>query len=76
MWWTLKLSSIDLLGLNTRKPGRAALRLSPPAERVADLRKDYQNMQPMLFGTIPGFEDILEELADLEKAINNSNFKV
>ena len=52
------------------RPG--SLRLSPPAERVADLRKDYQNMQPMLFGTIPGFEDILAELAALEKTVNNN----
>jgi hypothetical protein len=51
------------------KPG--SLRLSPSAERVADLRKDYQSMQPMLFGTIPVFEDILAELAALEKTVNN-----
>jgi len=55
------------------RPG--SLRLSPPAERVADLRKDYQSMQPMLFGTIPGFEDILAELAALEKTVNNNNLK-
>ena len=55
------------------RPG--SLRLSPPAERVADLRKDYQSMQPMLFGTIPGFEDILVELAALEKTVNNNNLK-
>ena len=48
-----------------------SLRLAPPAERVADLRKDYQGMQPMLFGTIPGFEDILAELAALEETVNN-----
>lgn len=52
------------------RPG--SLRLSPPAERVADLRKDYQGMQPMLFGTIPGFNDILAELAALEKTVNNN----
>jgi Nucleotidyl transferase AbiEii toxin, Type IV TA system len=51
------------------KPG--SLRLSPSAERVAELRKDYQNMQPMLFGSIPVFEDILAGLAALEKLINN-----
>jgi hypothetical protein len=51
------------------KPG--SLRLSPSPERVADLRKDYQSMQPMLFGPIPVFEDILAELTALEKIINN-----
>jgi len=55
------------------RPG--SLRLSPPAERVADLRKDYQSMRPMLFGTIPRFEDILAELAALEKTVNNNNLK-
>lgn len=55
------------------RPG--SLRLSPPAERVADLRKDYQSMQPMLFGTIPRFEDILAELAALEKTVNSNNLK-
>lgn len=55
------------------RPG--SLQLLPPAERVADLRKDYQSMQPMLFGTIPGFEDILKELAALEKMVNSNNLK-
>jgi hypothetical protein len=55
------------------RPG--SLRLSPPTERVADLRKDYQNMQPMLFGIIPSFEDILAELAALEKTVNNNSLK-
>jgi hypothetical protein len=56
-------------GYEQAKPG--SLRLSPSAERVAELRKDYQSMQPMLFGTIPVFEDILAGLAALEKLINN-----
>jgi len=55
------------------QPG--GLRLSPPTGRVADLRKDYQSMQPMLFGDIPGFEDILAELAALQKMVNNNNLK-
>ncbi len=55
------------------RPG--SLRLLPPAERVADLRRDYQIMQPMLFGTIPDFEDILAELAALEKMVNNNDLK-
>jgi hypothetical protein len=33
-------------GYEQAKPG--SLRLSPSAERVADLRKDYQNMQPQM----------------------------
>ena len=50
------------------RPG--GLRLLPPTERVIALRKDYQSMQPMLFGTIPNFEDIMYDLAVLEKTIN------
>jgi hypothetical protein len=30
-------------------------------------------MQPMLFGTIPNFEDILAKIASLEKMINGHN---
>jgi hypothetical protein len=52
------------------KPG--SLRLSPPSERITDLRKDYQSMLPMFFGTPPGFDNILTELATLEKSINSS----
>jgi hypothetical protein len=52
-----------------------SLRLLPTTERITDLRKDYQSMQPMLFGTIPGFEDILAELAVLEKTVNDNNLK-
>lgn len=55
------------------RPG--SLRLSPSIKRVAALRKDYQSMQPMLFGTIPDFEDILTELAALEKMINSNSLK-
>jgi hypothetical protein len=55
------------------KPG--SLRLSPPTARIAELRKDYQNMQPMLFGTIPSFEDILAELVALEQTVNNKGLK-
>ena len=52
------------------KPG--SLRLLPPAYNEAELRKDYQAMQGMLFGTVPGFDEIISGLAALEKAINES----
>lgn len=47
-----------------------SLRLLPPAHNEAKLRKDYQDMQGMLFGAIPGFEEIITGLGELEKAIN------
>jgi hypothetical protein len=50
------------------KPG--SLRLLPSQHHVAELAKDYRLMQAMLFGEIPSFAAIMEELADLEKAIN------
>lgn len=50
------------------KPG--TLKLLPPAHHVDDLRKDYELMQTMLFGTVPTFDEIMNGLAALEKEIN------
>jgi hypothetical protein len=51
------------------KPG--SLRLLPPKHHSAELEKDYQAMQAMLFGDIPSFAMIMTGLADLEKTINH-----
>ena len=50
------------------RPG--SLRLLPPAHHLAELERDYRAMQVMLFGQIPSFDEIMKELAALEKAIN------
>jgi hypothetical protein len=50
------------------KPG--SLRLLPPAHNEAELRKDYQAMQGMLFGVIPSFDEIISGVTAMEKAIN------
>jgi hypothetical protein len=50
------------------KPG--SLRLLPPARNMAELSKDYRDMQGMLFGTVPTFDEIIAGVAALEKAIN------
>jgi hypothetical protein len=50
------------------KPG--TLRLLPPQHHVDELRQDYRDMQAMLFGSIPTFEEILTGLAELEKSVN------
>jgi hypothetical protein len=50
------------------RPG--SLRLLPPEYRLAELERDYRAMQALLFGYIPNFHEIMEELAALEKAIN------
>ena len=50
------------------KPG--SLKLLPPDHHFEDLRKDYNAMQVMLFGNIPGFDELMKGLADLEQHIN------
>jgi hypothetical protein len=52
------------------EPGTLAL--VPPAVRIADLRRDYEAMSVMVFGDPPPLEDILDELAALEKRINGA----
>jgi hypothetical protein len=37
---------------------------------VKDLAQDYDEMQVMLFGAPPEFQDILDELKNLEAEIN------
>jgi hypothetical protein len=50
------------------KPG--SLKLLPRQNQLEGLRRDYLSMQAMLFGEVPTFESIIEELANLEKAIS------
>ena len=52
------------------RPG--TLRLVPPDERVADLRRDYQSMAVMIFGETPPLEDLLARLAKLEAEFNDA----
>ncbi|MEZ5940823.1 MAG: nucleotidyl transferase AbiEii/AbiGii toxin family protein [Planctomycetaceae bacterium] len=47
------------------------LKLIPAAARIAELRRDYQNMLPMLFDSPPDFQEILEAIAALESKINS-----
>lgn len=50
------------------KPG--TLRLIPPEHVLAEIRKDYEEMQIMIYGEVPPLDDILEVLGDLEDEIN------
>ena len=50
------------------RPG--SLRLSPTADRVAALERDYRNMGVMFFGEPPPFGWIIETLATLQHEIN------
>ncbi len=50
------------------KPG--SLRLIPPAFRLKAVADDYAQMSAMIFGTIPTFDELIEDLADLEARTN------
>ena len=50
------------------KPG--TLKLCVPEYRITELEKDYQQMKEMLYGDIPEFGTILNDIRILEKAIN------
>ena len=44
----------------------STLKLLPPPRRTADLAKDYQQMQDMIFGDRPTWNELLEILTSLE----------
>lgn len=47
------------------------MKLIPSAPRLAELKRDYQNMLPMLFDSPPDFQEILDAIATLERTINS-----
>jgi len=51
------------------RPG--SFRLAPRDERLAALRRDYQAMQVMFFGDTTPFDRVIDQLAELEREINN-----
>ncbi len=51
------------------------LKLVPPDHVVATLKRDYAQMQIMIFGHAPEFEEILEVLKGLETEINQGKVK-
>lgn len=53
---------------DTAAPG--TLHLVPPDHRLADLKTDYQQMQPMFTEPPPSFDEILNELGRVEQSIN------
>ena len=52
----------------TAKPG--SFRLVPPANRQDVLRRDYVQMETMIFGDYPAWEEIIDGLEKTEKRIN------
>ena len=54
----------------TAKPG--SFHLVPPDFRLAELERDYREMQPMFLNEPPEFASVLSVLSDLERKINDS----
>ncbi len=52
----------------TAQPG--SLRLVPPTERLAALARDYAQMEPMFLAPQPTFAELMDQLAQAEKALN------
>jgi hypothetical protein len=51
------------------KPGN--MKLMPSVNSMDDLRKDYSSMKSMIFGDYPSFDDLMDELKQLEEEINS-----
>jgi hypothetical protein len=62
-------SSPDL-GLDTAAPGTFAL--GPTAGMLTDLRRDYQQMAGMIVGEVPGFDEVIKSVRELETRVNSA----
>jgi hypothetical protein len=67
--WKSQFFGSSWANYNLAKPG--TFRLVPPPERLPALRRDYQAMRDMYLSEPPDFEDIIENLANLEAKIND-----
>ena len=61
------------LSANYLAAKQGTFRLVPRAERLSELRRDYQLMRDMYLAEPVSFDDILSSLSDLEHRINFSN---
>lgn len=50
--------------------GRGAFQLKPSAGMMNALRQDYQSMVTMIFGAVPSFEEVLENVATAKTSLN------
>jgi len=50
---------------------RGTLRLLPPEDVEAEIRRDYARMRPLFLRDPPGMNELLETLRDLEREIND-----
>jgi len=54
---------------DTARPG--TFRVLPAADRLEALRRDYRDMDTLIFGEAPEWDDIVRGLKELEKRINS-----
>jgi hypothetical protein len=50
---------------------RGSMRLMPPDYNIGKLRADYKQMQSMIFGDLPSFEELMRAIETLESLIND-----
>ena len=55
---------------DTAIPGQ--LRIYPHEKLLKELERDYKNMNLMIFGTVPSFEEILNSIQNFQTKINNT----
>lgn len=46
------------------------LKLAPPEYRMKELSRDYDSMQPMIYGERPSFDELMESMRQIERSIN------
>jgi hypothetical protein len=66
--WKARFFGSSWARYDLAKPG--TFRLAPKAERVAELRRDYQAMRVMYLSEPPAFDAVVEKLEGLEGRIN------
>lgn len=59
--------------LGTAKP--PTFSISPKGKMLDDLRRDYHAMSGMIFGQAPSFEAVINDIAELEEALNATGEK-
>ena len=57
-------------GVDYEKMNLRTLRLLPPPSRITDLERDYSQMQEMIFGEKPTWQDLLQILNRLERGLH------
>lgn len=50
---------------------KGTLRLAPGARLEEDLRRDYEKMREMYFGSEPDFDAVMTDIREIERAFNS-----